>query len=149
MPLFHRYDTVQMIKACNEQPLTVLTSEGGLFDKLYQLYTLEDTLGIDVQLVGFGLSAHTHFSEHCWVVDPCTLFSFDSCRGVGHATLVSKVIEPFIAYVLDRSPFLEPLDNGLSARSGMSSMSKAHDRTTSIGGRRRGAQSTVGRSSVP
>ena len=46
--LFHRYDTAQMIKAYNEQPLTALTSEGGLFDKLYQLYSLEDTLGIDV-----------------------------------------------------------------------------------------------------
>ena len=59
----HRYDTAALIKACETQELDALTEEGALFDKMCTLYHLDDTLGCDVELVCFGLSASTHFSE--------------------------------------------------------------------------------------
>ena len=64
--LVHRFDTAKLIKACKEEELNVLTEKGGLFDKLCTLYHLDDTLGCDIELVTFGLSAFVHFSELCW-----------------------------------------------------------------------------------
>ena len=104
--LFHRFDTAQLIKAYDEQELDSLTADGGLFDKLCQLYDLEDSLGNPIQLVCFGVSAYVHFSENCWVINAAKLYTFDSCRGAGHATVISNAIKPFIDYLIDRCSFV-------------------------------------------
>jgi hypothetical protein len=106
--LVHRFDTAKLIKACEEEELNVLTEKGGLFDKLCTLYHLDDTLGCDIELVTFGLSAFVHFSELCWVVNAAKLYPFDSCTGAGHADITSTAIQPFIEYAIDRCPFIEP-----------------------------------------
>lgn len=106
--LVHRFDTAALIKAQRNQELAALTAEGGLFDKLCSLYQLDQTLGSDVELVCFGLSASVHFSECCWVVNSAKLYSFDSYTTIGHTTVVSAALQPFIEYVIDRAFFVEP-----------------------------------------